>query len=51
MEELGIIGVNVFSIVLIGWIDDNKEFFEEEDHNMHIYNVSLVAPANALDRI
>ena len=38
MEGLGSIGVNVFSIVLINRVDDNKDYFEDEDYNMPIYN-------------
>ena len=51
MEGLGSIGVNVFSIVLINRVDDNKDCFEDEDYNMPIYNFALAASANTLERM
>ena len=51
MEGLGIIGVDVFSIVLIGRVDENKECFEDTDYNKPVYNFSLAAPVNALERM
>ena len=51
MELLGSIGVDVFSMVLIGRVDDNKDCFEDEDYNKPIYNFALAALANALDRM
>ena len=51
MEEMGSIGVNVFSIVLISWVNDNKYFFEDTDYNKPIYNFALTAPANTLERM
>ena len=51
IEGLGIIGVYVFSIVLIGWVDENKDCFEDEDYNKPIYNFTLAAPANSLERL
>ena len=51
MEGLCSIGVNVFSIVLINRVDDNKDYFEYEDYNMPIYNFALAAHANTLDRM
>ena len=51
IEGLGIIGVYVFSIVLIGWVDENKDCFEDTSYNIHIYNFSLDAPVNALERM
>ena len=41
MEGLGSIGVNVFSILLIGWINKNKDCFEEEDYNMHNQGLNI----------
>ena len=51
MEVMGSIGVDVFSIVLIGRVDDNKDCFEDTDYNKSIYNFTLDAPANALERM
>ena len=36
MEGLGSIGVDVFYIVFIGWVDNNKDCFEEMDYNKSI---------------
>ena len=43
------IRVDVFSIFLIGWVDDNKECFEDIDYNKPIYNFRLAVPVDALD--
>ena len=51
MEGPGSIGVDVFSIVLIVWVDENKDCFEDTSYNIHIYNFSLDAPVNALERM
>ena len=48
---MGRIGVYVFSIVLIGRVDENKDCFEDEDYNKPIYNFSLAAPVNSLERM
>ena len=36
MEGLSSIGVGVFSIVLIGQVDNNKDYFEDTDYNKPI---------------
>ena len=51
IEGLGRIGVYVFSIVLIGRLDKNKDYFEEDTYNNPMYNFALAAPANALERM
>ena len=51
MEGLGSIGVDVFSIFLIGRVDDNKDRFEDTYYNKPIYNSPLAAPANTLERM
>ena len=33
------LGSIVFSIVLINRVDDNEDYFEDEDYNMPIYNL------------
>ena len=40
MEGLGSIGIDVFSVVLIGRVDDNKDCFEDTDYNNPIYKFS-----------
>ena len=48
---MGIIGVYVFSIVLIGWVDNNKDCFEDKYYNKPNYNFPLVAPANEPEKM
>ena len=48
MEVLGSIRVDVFYIVLIGRVDDNKDFFKDEDYNKPIYNFYVAEPAKSL---
>ena len=42
MELLGSIRVDLFSIFLIGRVDDNKDCFEDTDCNKHIYKFSCL---------
>ena len=49
VEGLGGIGVSVFSLVMTGWVDVNKYYYEEEDNNRPIYTFALAALANALE--
>ena len=51
MEGLGIVRVDVFSIVLIGQADENKDCFEDTDYNKPIYNFFLSSPLNTLERM
>ena len=46
---MGSIGVDVFSIVLIGRVDKNKNCFEDTYYNKPIYNSPIAAPASALE--
>ena len=49
IEVLDSIVVDVFSIVLIGRVYNNKDCFEDTDYNKPIYNFSLAVPANTLE--
>ena len=51
IEGLASIGVDGFSDVLIGQVDNNKECFEDTDYRKPIYNFSLDVPAKALERL
>ena len=51
IEGLVSIGVDGFSDVLIGQVDNNKECFEDTDYRKPIYNFPLDVPAKALGRL
>ena len=51
MERLGSVGVDVFSVVLIVQVDNNKDCFEDTDCNKIIHNLPLAAPPNAIDKM